>query len=227
MNNKLSLTHAVLAISWFVAPDAARAAGGHHGVDDASILDPGECQVEVWAEHSRTHRLTHFGPGCRLGPVEADLGIDRRSDPGTATQTLWSPQIKWATPLTAELAVGAVVTLSWQEPAPRQTARSLLVPVTWQPWPSLALHLNLGRDFPKDTHRITRRGAAVEWQAHPQWQGLAEWFDDGQRGNRRLGLRHALTGQVSLDISRADATSRPRNAWWTLGVNVTFGRTPS
>jgi hypothetical protein len=229
MNNKHKrfLARTLFAIALLTILRNAQAAGGHHGVDDASILGPGECQIEVWAERSPSHRLAHAGPGCRLGPVEAGIGIDRRTDTGSVTQTLCSPQLKWATPLTAELAVGAVWTLSWQQPAPRQTARSLLLPVTWQPKPSLALHLNLGRDFPSDANRVTRRGAAVEWQAHPRWQGLAEWFEDGQRGNRRLGLRHSWSEQVSLDLSRADAVSRPRNLWWTLGVSWTFGRAPS
>lgn len=224
MNNKHSLAHAALALSCLATANAARAAGGHHAVDDASMLDPGQCQLEIWVEHSPAHRLTHAGPGCRLGPVEAGFSLDRSADNGDKWQTLWSPQIKWATPLTAQLAVGAVWTLSWQSPAPRQTARSILLPVTWQPHSSLALHLNLGRDFPKSVNRVIRRGAAMEWQALPQWQALAEWFDDGQQGRRRLGLRHSWSDQVSLDLRRVDSTSHPHRPWWTLGVNWTFGR---
>lgn len=223
MNNKSLLAHAAFAISSFAWLDAACAAGGHHGVDDASILDPGQCQFEVWAEHSSAYRLTHAGPACRVGPVEAGIGMDRRTDSGSAsTSTLWSPQIKWATPLGDELAVGAVWTLTWQSPAPRQTTHALLLPVSWQPRPSLAFHLNVGRDFPKDGNSVTRRGAAVEWQPHPRWQGLAEWLDDGLRANRRLGLRFSVNNKMSLDLAQARWMDPPHNPWWTLGLNWTF-----
>ena len=33
-----------------------RAAGGHHAVDDAAMLDPGQCQIETWFDHENgTH----------------------------------------------------------------------------------------------------------------------------------------------------------------------------
>ncbi|RQP21516.1 hypothetical protein [Piscinibacter terrae] len=223
MNNKHSLSHAASVLSWFAMAGSAWATGGHHAVDDASILDPGQCQLELWSEHSPMHRLAHVGPGCRWGPVEAGVSADRSSDDSEPSRTLWSPQVKWATTLSSQLAAGAVWTLSWQSPSPRRTSQSILLPVTWQPQPSLALHLNLGRDFPRNAYRVVRRGTAIEWQALPQWQALAEWFDDGQQGNRRLGLRHAWNTQVSLDISRAESTGQPRRPWWTLGVNWTFG----
>jgi len=36
-----------VVLAWIVA-FPAWAAGGHHAVDDATILDPGACEFETW-----------------------------------------------------------------------------------------------------------------------------------------------------------------------------------
>ena len=46
------LREAVLVSIASLVAMAARAAGGHHSVDDATILDPGQCQLETWFEHA-------------------------------------------------------------------------------------------------------------------------------------------------------------------------------
>ena len=56
---------------------AAAQAAGHFDVDDAGMLDPGQCQVETWVErHAAAGTLTHVGPGCRAGPVELALNAN-------------------------------------------------------------------------------------------------------------------------------------------------------
>ena len=71
----LRATAAVLGF----ALQEAHAAGGHHAVDDAAILEPGECQVETWADRERggDRTLVHVGPACRIGPLEIGVNLDR------------------------------------------------------------------------------------------------------------------------------------------------------
>ena len=68
-----ALTSSLAAVS------SAQAAGGHHAVDDAALLEPGQCQVETWFDHELggERRLLHVGPGCRVGAVEFGLNFDR------------------------------------------------------------------------------------------------------------------------------------------------------
>lgn len=203
-------------------PSPVRAAGGHHAVDDAVLLEPGQCQVETWAEDGREHHLQHVGPACRLGSVEAGLNLDRYSLGGNGPVRLAGLQLKWATELMPGLSWGAVWGANWQNTAPRFTGQSLLLPLSWAPREDLALHLNLGRDFHPGLRDHTRYGVALEWQPTPQWQGLAEYWSDGLRQRQRLGLRYLLSDSLSLDLSRARARTAPRDSWWTLGVNWVF-----
>lgn len=224
-------------LAGLLLPSYAHAAGGHHAVDDAAILDPGQCNVELWAERSTLdrRRLQHLGTACHLAGVELGLNLDRdrSTAPASDGTTSAAPalharglQAKWATALRPDLSIGLVGALSWQDQAPR-VQQSLLVPLSWTPREDLALHLNLGRSFRAGAADRAARGIAVEWQPVPAWQGLAEWFDDGLRPLARLGLRRYVGEQVSLDLSYAKTTSArraPAEGWWTLGLTWEFGR---
>ncbi|QPF73061.1 hypothetical protein G8A07_09125 [Roseateles sp. DAIF2] len=156
MRSASLLTKLTLFLGLMVASAAPRAAGGHHGVDDAALLEPGQCQLELWQERGRGngHRLQHLGPTCRLGALEWSLNLDRSRSAGGGeggdTERSWGPQAKWATSgfLHPDLSIGLVwgATLRPHQ-RPRLGAQSLLLPLSWQATPSLALHLNLGRDF--------------------------------------------------------------------------------
>lgn len=72
----------------------AQAAGGHPAVDDANLLEPGQCKLELWGERESgaARTLVHAGPGCRVGAVELGLsGLDSlmpaRSEPVCAGQS--------------------------------------------------------------------------------------------------------------------------------------------
>lgn len=205
---------------------AALAAGGHHAVDDAAVMEPGQCQLELWLEQAgRRHSLQHLGPACRVGAVEMGLDLDRSRIGDAPRMSTLTPQLKWATDLAAGWSVGAVWSAGWSigrsDRASRYVGQVLLLPLSWQPDPALALHLNLGREFRRRDSDLRPRGAALEWQPLAQWQGLAEYFHDGQQGQRSLGLRYLGGTSWSLDLSR----TRPGQgaAWWTLGLNLGFG----
>lgn len=200
----------------------AWAAGGHHAVDDAAILEPGQCVLEVWLEHAADRRLQHVGPACRVHGVELGLNLDRNAQDGLRPVRSGGLQLKWATALSPTFSLGAVWGSTWQSETPRHAGQSLLLPLTWQISPELVVHVNLGRDFRRRAADVTRRGAAIEWQPLAQWQGLVEWFDDGQRAQRRVGLRHLFSERLTLDLSRAEGVARPHGAWWTLGLNWLF-----
>jgi hypothetical protein len=213
-----------LAAAWLGLQGTAQAAGGHHAVDDAAVLAPGQCQAEVWFEQADERRLVHVGPACRLGGVELGLNLDDGRQRGTPELRSIGPQVKWVTELLPTLSVGAVWGATWQNVSTHSAGQSLLVPLTWTPHPDVAVHLNLGRDLRPQGRDLTRRGAALEWKPSPQWQGLAEWFDDGLSAHRRLGLRRLISADLSLDLSRAAPVGRTSDAWWTVGLNWTFAR---
>ncbi len=197
----------------------AQAAGGHHAVDDASIADPGQCALEAWGEHSRDHRLQHAGGACRAGAVELGLNLDRSASPGEAAVRSLGLQLKGAGELQPGLSLGATWTATWQSGTPRFAGHTALLLLTWQPRDDLALHLNLGREFPTQAPALMRHGLALEWQLTPQWQALAEQWTDALGPQQRLGLRYALNDRLTLDLSRARGDHGTHPVWWTLGLN--------
>lgn len=204
------------------APTHSRAAGGHHAVDDAAIAEPGQCQLEAWAERARGQGLQHAGGACRVSGIEFGLSLDRSSPPdGPAVHALGA-QVKWAQELQPGLSIGAFWGATWQSGSPRFAGHVLLLPLTWTPAPSLSVHLNVGRDLPARQPGAAHHGAALEWQITPAWQALAETWKDGQGSHHRAGLRYVINEQWSVDLSRAQARSGGRPAWWTLGLNLSL-----
>lgn len=220
MHRRLGAAAALLGF----ALHEAHAAGGHHAVDDAVILEPGECQVEIWADRARAgaRTLVHVGPACRVGALEVGLNLDRARIAGDAAVRSGGPQLKWAAPLTASLSVGAVAWTTWQDIEPRLAGSSLVIPLTWQATERLAVHVNLGRDFRRRGPDMQRSGAALEWAALPQWSFVAERFRENEGNFRRFGARYEVSKVLSLDLSQARGLSGAAPAWWTLGVNWTF-----
>lgn len=211
---------AVLMIGF--APTWSRAAGGHHAVDDAAIAEPGQCQLETWVERARAQGLQHAGGACRVSGIELGVNLDRSTAPdGPAVRALGG-QIKWAQELQPGLSVGAFWGATWQSGSPRFAGHVLLLPLTWTLDSSLALHLNVGRDFPSQQPSAAHHGAAVEWQVSPAWQALAETWKDSLGRYDRVGLRHVINGQWSVDLSRARAGRGGRPAWWTVGLNLSL-----
>jgi hypothetical protein len=208
------------ALAALLAPTApAHAAGGHHSVDDATILEPGECQLETWADRTTdgSRSSQHLGPGCRVGPVELSLNLDRVRTTNTAA--VGGPQLKWAMPLNDTVSVGAAASLSWQDRAPRSASRTAVLLATWQPAEAWLIHANAGRDFRPGEPSSAHAGAAVEWQAAPAWSFVGERFREGGYSAWRVGGRWALTGSVHVDLSRARSLAAGGPTWWTAGLS--------
>lgn len=209
-----------------IALQEAHAAGGHHAVDDATVLDPGQCQVETWADRERggARTLLHLGSACRIGPMELGVNLDRTRTRGSDAALAGGPQLKWVAPLGASLSAGIAVSATWQDSRPRLASSSLVLPLTWQATPELAVHANLGRDFPRHGPSLSRKGAAVEWTATPQWMLVAERFQENQGNFRRLGVRYTVNDALSLDLSQARGPTHGGPIWWTAGLNWALQR---
>lgn len=203
----------------------AFAAGGHHAVDDAATLEPGQCQLESWSDRERGggRTLLHIGTACRVGAVELGLNLDGSRSAG-ADLTLAGPQLKWAHPLTPSLSVGVVLSAGWQNRGPGFAGSSIVFPLTWQVSETLLFHVNLGRDFRRQGPDFTRAGSALEWSAWPRWSLIVERFREIGLDAARLGTRYAPNPNVSIDLSQARGLGGEVPSWWTFGVNWQFGQ---
>ena len=213
-----------LSIACLLAP-AAHAAGGHHAVDDAAILDPGQCQVETWFERTQggAIRVWHLGPACRVGAVEIGLNLDAIRVTDGPRINVGGVQIKWARPLNDEIAVGAIVASVWQDREPHHVGSSVVIPLTWRAADALQVHVNAGRDFLQHAPDSGRGGVAVEWSASPTWSFVGERFREFRTDRWRLAARLSFSPNFSVDVGRAQGLGSAPSSW-TLGVNGVFDR---
>jgi len=199
-------------------------AGGHFTVDDAALLDPGQCQIDAWVEReSRAdRRLAHAGPSCGLGPVEVGLGWDRSRLQAVDARMATGAYVKWAVGITDAVGIGASVGGTWQATSPRYAGTTVVIPVSWRIGETVQTHFNVGRDYLRDGPTMSRAGVAVEWRAATHWLVIGEQFRQSEASFARVGLRWEPTRSLSIDLSRADRWSGPSSAWWTLGVAWAF-----
>jgi hypothetical protein len=197
----------------------AWAAGGHHAVDDAAILDEGQCELEGWLARARGgERLVHGGAGCRIGPVELGVAGEYARLAG-ASQTGWGLQAKWATELAEGWSAGLSVSPGWQARVrPRYQATTVAALLTWTPLETVALHVNLGRDLVHGGADQNRSGLAAEWTPRDGWTLLAERYAESAGHFVRAGVRWAATETFSVDLSRSHRLSGPGESAWTLGA---------
>lgn len=203
----------------------AHAAGGHHAVEDAAILESGQCQLETWGDREigGAGSLLHVGTACHIGGVELGLNLDR-VHLARAETTIAGPQVKWATALDKHFSMGLVLSTAWQGHSPRHLGSTLVVPATWQPAETVLVHLNAGRDFRSHGTDSNRAGIALEWAPMPAWSFVAERFRESRLDFWRAGARWALTTSLNVDLSRALGSSGSAPAWWTLGLTWVFDR---
>lgn len=212
------------SILLFALAGPAFAAGGHHAVDDAAIVDPGQCQLETWADAYRGGRGSwHLGPACRVGEWELGLNVDKIGIPGDPDARTLSPQGKWVMPLTTALSAGISLTAIWEQG--RYASFQPLVPFTWQANPQTLVHLNVGRDIPRHGAGRTLAGAAVEWAAEgTPWSFVAERFNDVFGRAARAGVRWQPNPLFSIDVSYAHSLSDARRNWVTIGATYVVER---
>jgi len=197
----------------------AWAAGGHHAVDDAAILEDGQCELESWFARSRGgERLLHGGAGCRVGPVELGVAGEYARLAGNS-QTGWGVQAKWATELADGLSIGLSLSHGWQARVrPRYQGTTAAALLTWTPRETVALHLNLGRDLVHQGRDLNRSGVAAEWTPRAGWTLLAERYAESAGQFIRAGLRWTATENFSVDLSRSQRLSGAGESAWTFGA---------
>jgi hypothetical protein len=213
---------ATACLAWATA---ARAAGGHFDVDDAAAIEPGHCQYEAWAVRAPSApaaTLWHVGPGCRVGPVELALNLDRFAS-YTGTRSTAGPQLKWVTDIAGPIAAGVVVGAAFDLRRGGRPAHTLYVPLTWAVRDSLALNANLGADWDATGARTRRLGASGEWVAHERLTLIAERVKFAGDWNSRLGARFMLGDATSIDLSAARVGPRAARVY-VMGLNHDFER---
>ena len=211
-------------LSLLVPPSLALAAGGHHAVDDATILDPGQCELEGWYVRSRAREdALHMGPNCRVGPVEVGVALERSRADG-AYETGSAAQVKWATPIgESPWRAGLSITPQWRHAGGTAYAGTTVVTlVTWNVNERWTAHANLGRDLLRGAPGEARRGLAMEWTPIERWSFVGERYQEQRTHLARVGARWNVTPEWTVDVSRAHRLHGPLPSTWTFGATRAF-----
>ena len=208
-----------------LAATTAMAAGGHHALDDAVILEPQACQVESWLTRADGHqRLVHAGSACRVGPLELGVAAEH-ARAGDGSETGYQAQAKWAMEVLPGFSAGVSVTGGWAAHArPRYQATTVVGLFSWFPRDDFAIHLNLGRDFVRRGADEDRSGVSPEWTGYSGWAVTIERYLETGSHFARAGARWAISEAWSIDLSRAQRLRGPGASSWTLGATWQFPR---
>jgi hypothetical protein len=215
----------LLPVFWLFTYSSAFAAGGHHAVDDARILDPGHCHVENWGEiHRRGGYFINVGPACHFAGAEWTLGLER-DHVDDARDWVLTPQVKTAMPLGyGNWHIGAIVGGSWRDDERRFDNGYFIVPLSWISDP-IEFHFNVGYDVNRDERDDWRYGASVYGNLFGPVDGVLEIFNEADEWFGQVGFRwNVVPDTLMFDVSVAQSEYRNGDRWVTLGLTYEFSR---
>ncbi|WP_051293737.1 hypothetical protein [Pseudoduganella violaceinigra] len=186
-------------------------AGRPLATDDATILDPHDCQVEAWHQHTGNLREWWAMPACRVGDWELGAGK------GQARAAVLQAKTVLRTLGRDGWALG--LTLASQHGAARQDTVNFPLSMAFMN-SALLVHLNAGwMRQPAEAPRATW-SAGGEFAFARRWSVSLESYGSRHRApTRQLGLRYTLIdNRLDMDASVAKApSSEPQ-----LGFGLTW-----
>ncbi len=190
-------------------------------VDDASITDAGQCQLESWARHTRDGLEWTAVPACTVADTEWSLGLTRLPGQSAAQWAVGAKRVLVA-PVQRRWGLAASASLGGTAHRPRSDAWNLTVPLTvaLDAQDRVQLHLNLGWAHHAHVQGRTS-GVGIDVALHRDWSLLAESARDADRQrSSQLGLRRVLWPGASVDLLAGQVHHQRTTRWLTLGLNL-------
>lgn len=216
-----------LCLSLFLLSCAPARAGRPLTVEDAAIVDPGQCQLETYAAHARSVNLNEFWatPACNVGgDWELAFGVDAASD---AARRASYGRLQAKTvfkPLEAGgWGVGLVLADQFRAGRQPDGDLSLNVPLSFSLFDDrVLLHLNAGL-VRMQVRRATDLswGVGAEFRVSARHTLTAETFGQQRYGGRyQFGYAYALIpDHLQIDASWGQRLARrSREPQLTLGL---------
>jgi hypothetical protein len=219
------------ALSWLLpvgllfASTPAQASGGHYGVDDATIAEPGRCQIEAWYArvNSANDDVTAM-PACNpTGNLELTLGLSRVQEEGRrdtivelAAKTLFQEMAP------GRVGWGLAVATTWSGALERREGATLYVPASFQASDAWVFHANVGWSFERDERNAALWGVAANYVLAPNLSLIAEAYGT-HRGQTEFqgGLRYT-SGAGAVDLGYGRMRADAGEDWFTVGFSWTF-----
>ena len=170
--------------------------------DDATVLDPGDCQVEAWHQHAGTLREWWAMPACGVGSWELAAGKGQSSNAALQAKTVLHrlETNGW----------GLGLAIAAQHGMSRQ--RTVNLPLTMSfASDALLLHLNAGWIRQPAAPGRATWSIGSEFAFAPRWSASMESYGSRHRPpTRQAGLRYTvIEGILDLDASVAKTPGAP------------------
>ncbi|AMB84656.1 hypothetical protein AWM79_04785 [Pseudomonas agarici] len=212
----------------------AQAAGGSYIVDDGSLNDPGECNIDTWyksSRHNASSGETALSQDCTpnsLPSLQFGADINRSRDDGQH-QTLLSPHLKVSLLSRADLGLEAALSTALHFATARRHSLDgveLSVPLTYQPIDPLHLTVSGGWAQAYDDgrqHRALTWGTGVEYDVAHALTLVAERFGR-QHGDQgwQTGPRLHIGEKLDIDLVVGHYLNGNRDRWLTTGATLRF-----
>ncbi|WP_431477154.1 hypothetical protein [Massilia eburnea] len=186
-------------------------AGRPLATDDAAILEPNDCQVEAWHQHTGSVREWWAMPACRVGSWELAAGKGQARNAALQAKTVlrkletdgWGLGLAFATQhgMLRQHTVNVPLTISLAGDA-------------------LLLHLNAGWVHQHGMPGRVTWSTGGEYAFAPRWSASLESYGSHHLPPaRQAGLRYALIeGRLDLDASVAKTSGAPQQ----LAIGLTW-----
>jgi hypothetical protein len=207
---------------WLIVAASAAQAGEPLVTDDAAIVSPKTCQIEVWARSLHDGREYWAQPACNFtGNVEFDVAGAREEPNGSDSSGMLQLQAKsvlFASPGNL-WSFGVVGGAARDTGSPHGSsafqsyyAKAL---ASWRPRSELEMDFNLGASNAYGLGTFALAGVAVQYAIVPSVEWLAEIYRDAPgRAKYQLGLRWIVVpDRFETYISYGDRFGGPPSQW--------------
>ena len=212
---------AAVAMPALAYGQAACAAGGHYAVDDAEILGPERCHIDVWYAYGdqRNDDFT-LQPACNPWTnLELGFGVSRLQRDGTRDTIVELAAKRVFRQLEqGRYGWGMAVTTAHGGALDRIEAATAYLPVSVKLAEALQMNYNLGWAYERQESGNMLWGVGGDASLTPRYNLIAEAY--GARGGEtelQAGLRYNLPAWT-VDVSYGRAWDGADD-WVVLGVN--------
>lgn len=195
-----ALRFAALLASLMIAATLPARAGQPLANDDASLVEPGTCQLEAWTRFGHDDREYWAQPACNLtGNLEIAIGVARARLEGDETasalvlqgKSMLLPRDDGEWSFAAEAGAARDTSLPRGGSAFQYFYAKALA--SWYPRDDLEIDLNAGAANAYGSGTFVLAGAAIQYTVVTSVQLLAEVYrDQPGPGKYQLGLRYVV-----------------------------------
>ena len=212
---------------------SAHAAGGHWATDDATVVSPGQCELELWDQRRDSETSeTVLSPVCNFGgpgDIEWTLALNHlRAGGDDALEAGLGAKHLVREIGGYDYGIGIAGGVGFSDERDRMETAEVYVPFTL-PFFDQRMHLHLNAGWEYDRRRANRHDAtwavAMDMELWGRATLIGEVFgsDSGETAVQG-GWRYAFARwDATLDMSWLRQTGDDSDVWTTIALNIGFG----